>query len=130
MINSIQRLLEHGVRATRQLGSGVLDLYYVASGRMDVVYTGLSDKGWKPWDYCAGLVIALEAGCEITHLKPRSDDNMDTNGWLRRGYNFNLYSKSMICGVNGMLVKNTRRVVLGHSPYGNDTFIGKFRMRT
>ncbi len=27
---------EHGVRATRQLGSGVLDLCYVASGRMDV----------------------------------------------------------------------------------------------
>ena len=36
MINAIKRLLEHGVRATRQLGSGVLDLCYVASGRMDV----------------------------------------------------------------------------------------------
>lgn len=114
MINAIKRLLEHGVRATRQLGSGVLDLCYVASGRMDVVYTGLSDEGWKPWDYCAGLVIALEAGCEITHLDAKCDDDVIGGPLLRRGYDFNLYSKSMICGVNRTLVEDTRRVVLGH----------------
>lgn len=115
MMNAIKRLLEHGVRATRQLGSGVLDLCYVASGRMDVVYTGLSDEGWKPWDYCAGLVIALEAGCEMTHLDAKCDDDVIDGGpSLRRGYDFNLYSKSMICGVNRTLVEDTRRVVLGH----------------
>jgi fructose-1,6-bisphosphatase/inositol monophosphatase family enzyme len=114
MMNAIKRLLEHGVRATRQLGSGVLDLCYVASGRMDVVYTGLSDEGWKPWDYCAGLVIALEAGCEMTHLEAKCNDDV-MGGSLRRGYDFNLYSKSMICGVNRTLVEDTRRVVLGHT---------------
>ena len=114
MMNAIKRLLEHGVRATRQLGSGVLDLCYVASGRMDVVYTGLSDEGWKPWDYCAGLVIALEAGCEMTHLDAKCDDDVIGGpSLLRRGYDFNLYSKSMICGVR-TLVEDTRRVVLGH----------------
>jgi myo-inositol-1(or 4)-monophosphatase len=114
MMNAIKRLLEHGVRATRQLGSGVLDLCYVASGRMDVVYTGLSDEGWKPWDYCAGLVIALEAGCEMTHLEAKCNDDV-IDGSLRRGYDFNLYSKSMICGVNRTLVEDTRRVVLGRT---------------
>jgi fructose-1,6-bisphosphatase/inositol monophosphatase family enzyme len=114
MINAIKRLLEHGVRATRQLGLGVLDLCYVASGRMDVVYTGLSDEGWKPWDYCTGLVIALEAGCKMTHLDAKCDDNVIGRPLLlRQGYDFNLYSKSMICGVR-TLVEDTRRVVLGH----------------
>ena len=60
-----------------------------------------------------GLVIALEAGCEMTHLDAKCDDDVIGGLLLRRGYDFNLYSKSMICGVR-TLVEDTRRVVLGH----------------
>ena len=40
MVNAVKRLLQHGVRTTRTLGSGVFDLCYVACGRMDIVYKG------------------------------------------------------------------------------------------
>eukprot|EP00551_Chaetoceros_affinis_P013045 CAMPEP_0203685910 /NCGR_PEP_ID=MMETSP0090-20130426/48794_1 /ASSEMBLY_ACC=CAM_ASM_001088 /TAXON_ID=426623 /ORGANISM="Chaetoceros affinis, Strain CCMP159" /LENGTH=330 /DNA_ID=CAMNT_0050555123 /DNA_START=46 /DNA_END=1038 /DNA_ORIENTATION=+ len=69
MIGAVRRILKHGCRSTRSFGSGVLDLCYVASGRLDVVYTGMADEGWKPWDYCAAKVIAEEAGCVIRSLK-------------------------------------------------------------
>jgi fructose-1,6-bisphosphatase/inositol monophosphatase family enzyme len=115
MTSAVARLIRHGVQATRSLGSGVLDLCYVASGRLNVVYAGVADKGWKPWDYCAGLVIANESGCTMTHLVPRSGVDLvdDGTGEIRRGYGFNLRSKSVICGVNMNLVEETRRVVLG-----------------
>ena len=112
MIDPVRRLLLHGVRGTRSLGSGVLNLCYVASGRLDLVYAGLASEGWKPWDYCAGLVVATEAGCCMTHLKMEEED-MDENGHVKCGYDFNLYSKSMICGVEMELVEEAWRVILG-----------------
>ncbi|KAL7532568.1 hypothetical protein ACHAXR_004711 [Thalassiosira sp. AJA248-18] len=120
MVNAVRRLLKHGVRTTRTLGSGVLDICYVACGRMDVVYTGMAEEGWKPWDYCAGLVVAMEAGCTMTHLKKHGEDDLTgegggggDNGGIRSGYEFNLYSKNMICGVNREVVDQCRNVVLG-----------------
>ncbi|KAL3808634.1 hypothetical protein ACHAXA_010149 [Cyclostephanos tholiformis] len=115
MTGAVRRLLQHGVRATRSLGSGVLDRCYVASGRLDVVYAGVADEGWKPWDYCAGLVVANEAGCTMTHLIPRSGEDLvdGGSGEIRRGYEFILLTRSVICGVNADLVEETRRVVLG-----------------
>lgn len=114
MIGAVKRLLQHGVRTTRTLGSGVLDLCYIACGRMDIVYTGMAEEGWKPWDYCAGAVVALEAGCEISHLEKRGEDDVDNMSALKKNYEFNLYSKSMICGVNSDLVQQTRKVVMGN----------------
>jgi hypothetical protein len=32
---------------------------------------------------------------------------------LKKNYEFNLHSKSMICGVNSDLVEKTRKVVMG-----------------
>lgn len=113
MVNAVRRLLKHGVRTTRTLGSGVLDICYVACGRMDVVYTGMAEEGWKPWDYCAGLVVAMEAGCTMTHLKTHEKADEDDSGNTRSGYEFNMYSQSMICGVNEKVVEQTRSVVLG-----------------
>ena len=46
----------------------MLDLCYVATGRLDVVYAGVASEGWKPWDYAAGMVVALEAGCSVESL--------------------------------------------------------------
>jgi fructose-1,6-bisphosphatase/inositol monophosphatase family enzyme len=100
MVDAVRRLLKHGCRSTRSYGSGVLDLCYVASGRLDVVYTGIAEEGWKPWDYCAGMVIAQEAGCTIQSLKGENSSRFD------------IYSNSMICGVNKTVVEQCRKVVL------------------
>jgi fructose-1,6-bisphosphatase/inositol monophosphatase family enzyme len=80
---------------------------------LDLVYAGLASEGWKPWDYCAGLVVATEAGCCMSHLKMENEVDMDEDGNVKCGYDFNLYSKSMICGVERELVEEARNVILG-----------------
>ena len=50
-------------RELRRLGSGALDICWVADGRMDVYYETLS-----PWDCAAGIVIAREAGVMCGHI--------------------------------------------------------------
>lgn len=100
MVDAVRRLLRGGCRAVRSTGSGVLDLCYVASGRLDAVYTGLTTEGWKPWDYCAGMVIVEEAGAVIRCLAKEDDV-------------FDIYGKDMICAVNQSLVKECRKLVLG-----------------
>lgn len=118
MVGAAERILRHGCRTVRQLGSGVLDICYVASGRIDVVYTGIADEGWKPWDYCAAMVVAEEAGCTIRSLKGapgKKDalDEFDKEGKVVQGSLFDIYSKSMICGVNATVVSECRNTVLG-----------------
>ena len=72
----------------------------VASGRLDVVYAGLCDEGWKPWDYCAGLVICEEAGCVMESIEQESVGEFD------------LYSKSVICAVSKDLIDELRTVLI------------------
>jgi len=113
MVGAVKRVLQHGCRSTRSYGSGVLDLCYVASGRLDVVYTGMAEEGWKPWDYCAAMVIAEEAGCVIRSLKEHNGvKEFDSNGKLIADRKFDIYSKSMICGINTAVVEQCRKVVL------------------
>jgi fructose-1,6-bisphosphatase/inositol monophosphatase family enzyme len=104
MTSAVKRILSHGCRATRSYGSGVLDLVYVASGRLDIVYTGVDEEGWKPWDYCAGMVVVTEAGCVIEELITSCTDDSRKP--------FNIYAKSMICGVHEKLVEECRRIIL------------------
>jgi myo-inositol-1(or 4)-monophosphatase len=54
-------LLRH-VGNLRRLGAASLDLCAVAAGRLD----GYFETGLNPWDYGAGALIALEAGCVVT----------------------------------------------------------------
>jgi len=109
MVNAVRRILKHGCRSTRSYGSGVLDLCYVASGRLDVVYTGMAEEGWKPWDYCAAMVIAEEAGCTIRSLQ---GNDFGEDGKVLPATTFDIYSRSMICGVNATVVEQCRKVVL------------------
>lgn len=102
MLDAVRRILIHGCRTTRTYGSGVLDLCMVARGAIDVCYSGVATEGWKPWDYAAATCIAEESGCTIQSLK----DNV-------AGKSFDIYSKSMICGVNESIVDECRKVVLG-----------------
>uniref|UniRef100_A0A7S2YF70 Inositol-1-monophosphatase n=1 Tax=Entomoneis paludosa TaxID=265537 RepID=A0A7S2YF70_9STRA len=97
MVGVVESIMNHGCRASRQVGSGVLDLCYVATGRLDAVYAGVASEGWKPWDYCAGYVIATEAGCVMESL-----NQLDSQE------SFDLYSKSHICAQNKGLLEEVR----------------------
>lgn len=99
MLGSIQKILEHGCRSIRTLGSGVLDLCYVATGRLDVVYAGVAGEGWKPWDYCAASVIISEVGCVMESIDQQP------------GEPFDLYATSIICGTSRELVDDIRTLI-------------------
>jgi inositol-phosphate phosphatase / L-galactose 1-phosphate phosphatase len=103
MVDVVRRILYNGCRTTRSIGSGVLDLCYVATGRIDVVYAGVAGEGWKPWDYCAGCVIAIEAGCTV--------ESIDGDGTQ----DFDIYSPSIICAVNSAIVSAVREIILNKS---------------
>ncbi len=49
-------------RGIRRLGSGALDLCYVAAGRLDGCY----ERGFSAWDVAAGALIVEEAGGKVT----------------------------------------------------------------
>ena len=49
-------------RGVRRLGAAALDLCFVAMGRFEVFY----EFGLKPWDICAGSLIAEEAGANVS----------------------------------------------------------------
>jgi fructose-1,6-bisphosphatase/inositol monophosphatase family enzyme len=87
MLAGARRLMLANVRAMRQIGSGALDMCYVACGRVDAVYTGLAGEGWHIWDYAAAGVIAEEAGALISDI---------------RGRPFELTASSMACTCAGI----------------------------
>ena len=49
-------------RGLRRLGAASLDLCFIAMGRFDGYY----EYALKPWDICAGALIAHEAGAHVT----------------------------------------------------------------
>ena len=55
-------MLTKNCHAVRHMGSGVLNLCYVAAGRLDVCYAGVAGESWKPWDHAAGMLFVTEAG--------------------------------------------------------------------
>ena len=56
----------------RRLGSSALDLAYVAAGRLD----GYWERGNKPWDIAAGIVLVREAGGFVGPAE-EGDDPLD-----------------------------------------------------
>ena len=106
MTSAVANILKHGCKSCKCLGSGVLDLCYLARGSLDVVYTGVADEGWKPWDYCAGLVILNEAGCSAAPLYIR--DGNET---------FDIYMSDGIFAASTKLIDECRKVVLLHSKH-------------
>ncbi len=84
----IQRLhAVMGVAAgVRRLGVASLDLAYVAAGRFD----GFWERGLKPWDVAAGVVLVREAGGFVSDAQGRaftlkSADLVAANGPLHTG---------------------------------------------
>ena len=56
-IATVQRVMPLA-RDLRRIGAAAVDLSYVAAGRLD----GYFERGLKPWDVAAGLLIVTEAG--------------------------------------------------------------------
>ena len=56
--------LTHLTQGVRRSGSASLDLVDVACGRLD----GYWERGLKPWDIAAGIVILEEAGGKVSRL--------------------------------------------------------------
>jgi fructose-1,6-bisphosphatase/inositol monophosphatase family enzyme len=113
MVRAVRSVLLSGCRAVRMLGSGVLDLCYVASGRLDVVYAGVASEGWKPWDFCAACVILEEAGCAIEPIYPRGAEAAGSDNQRESSIrSFDLHSTSHICASSQELLEETRRVLL------------------
>jgi myo-inositol-1(or 4)-monophosphatase len=52
------------VRDIRRPGAAALDLAYVAAGRLDAFY----ERGLKPWDEAAGMLLVREAGGVLAEL--------------------------------------------------------------
>ena len=57
-IETLRALMDARCGSIRRLGAAALDLAYVACGRLD----GFWEFNLKPWDICAGALIAQEAG--------------------------------------------------------------------
>jgi myo-inositol-1(or 4)-monophosphatase len=68
-------------RGIRRLGSAALDLCFVACGRFD----GFWEENLKPWDTAAGMLIAVEAGGQVSDFRagayrPGAETILATNG--------------------------------------------------
>lgn len=99
-LKTLERIMSNGYRSLKTFGSGVLDLCYVATGRLDVVYAGINkSSSWKPWDYCAGTVTINETGCIIEAIDQTP------------GEPFDIYSDSLICAVNRGLLDEVRKCI-------------------
>jgi len=66
----------------RRAGSAALDLAWVAAGRLD----GFWERGLKPWDIAAGIVLVREAGGVTTEINGgdvlKTGDVLSANGDL------------------------------------------------
>jgi myo-inositol-1(or 4)-monophosphatase len=116
MMRVFGNILKRGVRASRSIGSGVLDLCYVAAGgKVDAVYCGVAGEQWKPWDYCAGSLMVTEAnGCITTLLLPQKESQSESVSASETETilpPFDIYAKSMIAGVSTAMVQELRTVI-------------------
>jgi myo-inositol-1(or 4)-monophosphatase len=76
--------LTHLTQGVRRAGAASLDLAYVACGRLD----GYWERGLKPWDMAAGIILVKEAGGQVSdytlgHLNMESGRILASNGHLQ-----------------------------------------------
>lgn len=105
MCDTLRNVMVRGPHAIRSLGSGVLDLCYLAAGRLDAIYAGVAGESWCPWDYCAGWLIIEEAGGVLMTLD-RSDRQ------------FYMYSKSILAASSLPLGNELYEIIGGQRTNG------------
>jgi fructose-1,6-bisphosphatase/inositol monophosphatase family enzyme len=104
MCDTLRDVMFQGPHAIRSLGSGVLDLCYLASGRLDAVYAGVAGESWCPWDYCAGWLIIEEAGGVLMTLDRAADRDANRD--------FYMYSKSILAASSPSLGHELYSIVI------------------
>jgi myo-inositol-1(or 4)-monophosphatase len=57
------------VRDIRRVGAAALDLCWTACGRFDAFY----ERGLKPWDFAAGVLLGARAGLQVRPLAATTD---------------------------------------------------------
>jgi myo-inositol-1(or 4)-monophosphatase len=67
-VRDIQAVIKQ-VAGVRRTGSAALDLAWTAAGRFDLYW----ERGLKPWDMAAGILLVREAGGAATDLSGGSD---------------------------------------------------------
>lgn len=82
IISRFKRCL-NASQGIRRLGSAALDLCHVACGRFDAFW----EENLKPWDTAAGVLIAREAGAQVTDFSGRpasieGNETLATNGQI------------------------------------------------
>ncbi len=82
VVLAVQELIGQ-IQDFRSSGSAVLDLCFVAAGRLDAYF----EHKLSPWDVAAGGLIVLEAGGQVTDLagnpfSPTQGNALATNGRL------------------------------------------------
>ena len=65
-------------QAVRRTGSAALNLCYLAAGRFDAYWGGVT----HPWDIAAGVLMILEAGGVVSNS---DGGKMQMDGWKNRG---------------------------------------------
>jgi hypothetical protein len=73
----------------RRWGSAALDLAYVAAGR----YEGYWERGLKPWDMAAGLLVVREAGGLVEAVVPGEDPLLAGTILAANGLIFETFAK-------------------------------------
>ncbi len=63
-------------RGVRRLGSGALDMCYIAAGRLDGCY----EQGFSAWDVAAGVLIVEEASGRVTDHRGSRLDLLESEG--------------------------------------------------
>lgn len=79
------------VAGLRWLGAAALDLAYVAAGR----YDGYWQRGQKPWDLAAGILMVREAG-GFVEARDGSDDVLGSGGVIAANGNLLNALKSVL----------------------------------
>jgi myo-inositol-1(or 4)-monophosphatase len=64
LINRELEAMQTQVAGLRRFGATALDLAFVAAGRFDLCW----DRGVKPWDLAAGIVLVREAGGFVSDI--------------------------------------------------------------
>lgn len=127
-------LLRTNVRAVRMIGSTVLCLAWIACGRASAYVAGMCDKDCpKPWDWCAGSVLVMEAGGCLGLLEGRLYDgsggggNGSGSGGARgsggggggdSALPFHVYAKGGIASSNQGLLEDLRETMIAGAREG------------
>ncbi len=72
-------------RGIRRCGSAAIDLAMVADATFDIYW----ERGLNPWDMCAGALLVLEAGGQLSNYQgeeadPTTGELVATNGHLHK----------------------------------------------